>query len=259
MLNKYNAFIFDLDGTIYRGENLIPRSDLVVNKLKELGKKVVFISNKTTGSVDDYFNFLFRKGLNIEKEEIINSTVVTQEFLMNNHPGEYYFAIGERTFINEINKIGLVFTSDPLKTKIVLVTLDRTLDYSKLEVAAKALENGARFYAANIDDTCPVEGGEIMDAGSIITALEKRTHLKLEKHFGKPSEFMMNKINSLIKIDSQECLLIGDRVETDIAMGNKFNIDTALVSTGVTNFLNGKVRPTYKIKSVYDILQRKVK
>jgi len=259
MLNKYNAFIFDLDGTIYRGENLIPRSDLVVNKLKEFGKKVVFISNKTTGSVDDYFNFLFRKGLNIKNEEIINSTVVTQEFLMNNHPGEYYFAIGERTFINEINKIGLVFTSDPLKAKIVLITLDRTLDYSKLEVAAKALENGARFYAANIDDTCPVEGGEIMDAGSIITALEKRTHLKLEKHFGKPSRFMMNKINSLIEIDSRECLLIGDRVETDIAMGNKFNIDTALVLTGVTNFLNGKIKPTYKINSVYDILQRKVK
>ncbi len=259
MLNKYSAFIFDLDGTLYRGGNLISRSDLVVNQLKEFGKKIVFISNKTTGSVEDYYNFLFNKGLNIEKEEIINSTVVAQEFLKNNHPGEYYFAIGEKAFVNEINKAGLIFTSDPMKAKIVLITLDRTLDYSKLEIAAKALENGARFYAANIDDTCPVEGGEIMDAGSIITALEKRTHLKLEKHFGKPSEYMMNKINSLLKVDSQECLLIGDRVETDIAMGNKFNIDTALVSTGVANFLNGKVKPTYSINSVYDILQRKVK
>lgn len=257
MLNKYNAFIFDLDGTIYRGENLIPRSDLVVNKLKELGKKVVFISNKTTGSVDDYFNFLFRKGLNIEKEEIINSTVVTQEFLMNNHPGEYYFAIGERTFINEINKIGLVFTSDPLKTKIVLVTLDRTLDYSKLEVAAKALENGARFYAANIDDTCPVEGGEIMDAGSIITALEKRTHLKLEKHFGKPSEYAVAEIKKRLEITLDKCLIIGDRLETDIAMGNNFGIDTALVETGVNNFANGNIniKPTFSIYSIVDLIK----
>ena len=75
---------------------------------------------------------------------------------------------------------------------IVIITLDRTLNYTKLEIAANALDNGARFYAANIDNTCPVERGEILDAGATISALEKRTNRKLEKHFGKPSKYMMD-------------------------------------------------------------------
>ena len=140
---------------------------------------------------------------------------------------------------------------------MVIVTLDRTLDYNKLEIAAKALEKGARFYAANIDNTCPEECGEILDAGSTISALEKRAHRKLEKHFGKPSEYMMNEIKNHLSITHSSSLIIGDRIETDIAMGNEFGIDTALVSTGVKYYPNGtiNIQPTYKIDSVFDLIK----
>ena len=115
-------------------------------------------------------------------------------------------------------------------------------------------------FAANIDDTCPVDSGEVLDAGSIISALEKRTHRKLELHFGKPSEFMFNEIKDRLKLDPARTLLIGDRVETDIAMGNKFGIDTVLVETGVKNFINGLngFSPTYQLKSVFDIINHKI-
>jgi HAD superfamily hydrolase (TIGR01450 family) len=257
MINKYNTFIFDLDGTVYRGENIIPNADKTINKLKELGKKILFISNKTTGTVHDYYYFLKSFGLNISVDEIINSTIVVKNYLLKIHPGKKFFAIGEQIFIDELISAGLNFSSDPKEIEILLITLDRTLNYDKLEIAAKALENGARFFAANIDDTCPVDGGEVLDAGSTISALEKRTHKKLELHFGKPSEFMMKEIKLRLNDDLSKALLIGDRIETDIAMGNKFGIDTALVSTGVKLYANGNsgIKPTYYLNSIYDIIK----
>ncbi|MDO8550447.1 MAG: HAD-IIA family hydrolase [Ignavibacteria bacterium] len=256
-LKYYNSFIFDLDGTIYRGNSIIPNADKTINTLKQSGKRVVFISNKTTGSVKDYFDFLTGEGLEIELSEIINSTVVLSKYLNRNHPGKKFFAIGEKTFIDEITSAGLTYSDDPEKIDILLVTLDRTLNYEKLEIAARALEKGASFFAANIDDTCPVDNGEVLDAGATISALEKRTHRKLEKNFGKPSKYMMDAVKERLGADFSKTLLIGDRLETDIAMGNTFGLHTALVSTGVKNFPNGNehIKPTYFLNSVYDLVE----
>jgi HAD superfamily hydrolase (TIGR01450 family) len=257
MINKYSSFIFDLDGTIYRGENIIPNADKTINKLKELGKKIIFISNKTTGTVNEYYTFLKSFGLNIEESEIINSTFVLKNYLKDNYFGSSYFAIGEEVFIKEISDSGLTYSEDSTKIELLLVTLDRTLNYKKLEIAAKALENGARFFAANIDDTCPVTGGEVLDAGATISALEKRTHRKLELNFGKPSKFMIDEVFKRFSAE-EKILLIGDRLETDIAMGNKYGIDTALVSTGIKLYTNGnsEIKPTYYLNSVYDLIKK---
>jgi phosphoglycolate/pyridoxal phosphate phosphatase family enzyme len=256
---KYDYFIFDLDGTIYRGEHLIPHTDKVINQLKANGKRVVFVSNKTTGTAKDYYHLLKNWGFNVEENEVINSTIVVTNYLKQNFNNDKFFAIGENSFLSEIEKSGLKYSTEPEEINIVLITLDRTLNYSKLEIAARALENGARFFAANIDDTCPVDDGEVIDAGSTISALEKRTHRKLELHFGKPSEFMFNEIKTRLQFIPEKTLLIGDRLETDITMGNKFGIDTALVSTGVKYFPNGaqNIIPTYQLNSVFDLLGQK--
>jgi HAD superfamily hydrolase (TIGR01450 family) len=256
-LKNYNSFIFDLDGTIYRGSSIIPHADKTINTLKKSGKKIVFISNKTTGSIKEYFDFLTSQGLDIELSQIINSTIVLSKYLNKNHPNEKFFAIGEKTFVDEIVSSGLIYSEDPETIDLLLVTLDRTLNYEKLEIAARALEKGARFFAANIDDTCPVDNGEVLDAGATISALEKRTHRKLEKNFGKPSKYMIDEIKERLGNDFSKALLIGDRLETDIAMGNAFGLDTALVLTGVKNFPNGNehIKPTYLIDSVFDLVK----
>lgn len=255
--NKYKAFIFDLDGTVYRGDDIIPFADKTINTLQDEGRRVVFISNKTTGTVNDYFALLRNFGLKIDEKQIINSTVVVKKYLSENFSNQKFFAIGEKVFINEIVSAGLHYSEEPSKINILLVTLDRTLNYDKLEIAAKSLENGARFFAANIDDTCPVSGGEVLDAGATISALEKRTHRKLELNFGKPSKFMMDEVMSLLDTSLENILLIGDRIETDIAMGNNFGIDTALVSTGVKLYTNGtsSLKPTYHLDSIHDLIK----
>ncbi|MCU0342993.1 MAG: HAD-IIA family hydrolase [Ignavibacterium sp.] len=258
MVNKYDSFIFDLDGTVYRGDDIIPGADITINRLKDSGKKLIFISNKTTGTIRDYYTFLKSFRLDIEESEIINSTYVLKNYLKDNYINSTFYAIGEEIFIKEISEARLNYSEDPSKVEILLVTLDRTLNYKKLETAANALENGARFFAANIDDTCPVSGGEVLDAGSTISALEKRTHRKLELNFGKPSKFMMDEVMKRLSSDKSKTLLIGDRLETDIAMGNRFGIDTALVSTGVKHYTNGNsdIKPTYYLNSVADLIKK---
>ena len=259
MIEKYDGFIFDLDGTIYRGENIISNADKTVNFIKASGKKTIFISNKTTGSIKDYYDFLYSKGLDIDENDIVSSTIVLKKYLSGTFLRSKFFTIGEDNFVKEIEESGLVYSEIPEAIDILIVTLDRTLNYNKLEIAARAIENGARFFAANIDDTCPVDEGEILDAGSTISALEKRTHKKLELNFGKPSVFMFEEIKRRLKVDLKKVLLIGDRLETDIALGNNFGIDSALVSTGVKYYPNEAdgIKPTYYLNSVADLLNCK--
>lgn len=256
IVDNYEGFIFDLDGTIYLDDKLIKNAPDVIKTIKDLGKKVVFISNKTTGNVKDYYKFLSNSGIDVTENEIFNSTIIIQKYLKTKHKEQKFYAIAEPKFIEQITNCGLIYTEVPDEIDLVIITLDRTLNYSKLEIAGNALDNGARFYAANIDNTCPVVGGEILDAGATISALEKRTNRKLEKHFGKPSKYILNTALDFLGVEKQKCLIIGDRLETDIAMGNKFNIDTALVATGVTKSLNikNKYNPTYKINSVFDLI-----
>lgn len=252
--DKYDNFIFDLDGTIYRGDNLISGAEKAVNYLTSINKNIIFITNKTTGTVKDYYKLLKGFGLNIKKEQIINATSVIKKYLLHYHKDSPFYAIGEKKFIDELTVDGLGYSTDSSKIKVVIVTLDRTLNINKIEIAAKALEKGAKFFAANIDNTCPVEGGELTDAGATISALEKRTGRKLEKHFGKPSEHMIKEIKKHIKIDKRT-LLIGDRIETDIAMGNLMKIDSVLVLSGVKYHSDINIyKPTYKLDSVFNLI-----
>lgn len=256
LYHKYDFFIFDLDGTIYRGSKIIPFAAQTINQLKRLGKKFVFVSNKTTESAFDYYNFLKDSGFDIQVDQIITATTVIKNYVKKNFSRTKFFAIAEEKFIEELSNESLFFTNDPQQIKIVIVTLDRTFNNDKLEIAVRAIENGAKFFAANIDDTCPVENGEVLDAGSIISSLEKRTKRKLELHFGKPSKFMIDEIRNRLKFEEEKTLIIGDRLETDIAMGKLMRIDTALVSTGVKNSFNedNHITPTYYFNSIADLL-----
>jgi len=254
---KYNGFIFDLDGTIYRGERIIEKADKTINFLKSIGKRIVFVSNKTTDTVSDYYNFLKKYNFAIEEKEIINATTIIRKHLLKNYKASYFYAIGEEKFIKELKKVGLKYSSNPREIDILIVTLDRSLDYQKLETAALALENGARFFAANIDDTCPVSGGEILDAGSTISALEKRTHRKLELYFGKPSKYIFEEALALLQLPKEEIIIIGDRIQTDIEMANRFGVDSVLVNTGVKNIITpeNKQLATYILPSVFSIFE----
>lgn len=256
LYKKYRKFIFDLDGTIYKGNAIIDGAIETINTIKLYAEKLIFVSNKTTDSPEDYYKFLKSSGANIEQDDIITSTMVISDYLKNNFINKKFFIIGEKKIREHLTDCGLEYSENADEIEIVIITLDRFINFDKIEIAAKALENNARFFAANIDDTCPVENGEITDAGSIISALEKRTHRNLELHFGKPSEFMQSFIKEKLCNNLEKTLLVGDRISTDILMANLMNIDSVLVETGIKNYENNlpNFKPTYRLGSVYQLI-----
>ncbi|MGZ3560084.1 MAG: HAD-IIA family hydrolase [Thermodesulfobacteriota bacterium] len=232
----FRGFIFDLDGTIYLGDLLIPGADRIIRLLREKGKKVVFLSNKPLQTGEDYASKLTQLGIPAEPDEVINSTFVIMHYLKKNAPQARIFVVGETPFIEELKRAGFRITEEPREIDYVVVAFDRTFDYRKLNIAFQAIKKfGAHFVATNPDRTCPVEGGEIPDCAGMIAAIEAVTEKKVEVIVGKPSPIMIQAVLDVLGLRPEDCILIGDRLETDIKMGKDSGIATGIVLTGVTD------------------------
>jgi arabinose operon protein AraL len=252
----FKGFIFDLDGTIYLGERLLPGAERVVRLLREGDRKVVFLSNKPLYTREDYAEKLTRLGIPAEPQEVVNSTFVLIRYLTKIAPGEKVFVMGELPFVAEMARAGFHLTENPDEIRYVVAAFDRTFDYRKFNIAFQAIKKGAHFIATNPDRTCPVEGGELPDCAGIIAALEATTLKKVEVIVGKPNPLTVQVALEAMRLGPEACLLIGDRLETDIRMGKESGIKTALVMTGVTDQKTlelSPVRPDYVLQSIADL------
>ena len=252
----FKGFIFDLDGTVYRSDKLIPNADRVIRLLRERGRKVVFISNKPLQTREDYAEKLTRFGIPTGPNEVINSTLVMINYLKKNASHARIFVVGEAPFIEELKKAGFLITEEPKEIDYVVVAFDRTFDYRKLNIAFQAIKLGAHFIATNPDRTCPVEGGEIPDCAGMIAAIEAVTGKKVEVIVGKPSPVMIQAALDAMGLKPEDCILIGDRLETDIKMGKEAGIATGIVLTGVTDERTLKetsIPPDFVFQSIADV------
>ena len=255
----FKGFIFDLDGTVYLSDKLIPGADRVIRLLREKGKKVVFLSNKPIQTREDYASKLTRLGIPTRPEEVINSSLVMTNYLKKIAPNAKIFVVGEVPFIEELRGAGFTITDEPKEVEYVVVAFDRTFDYRKLNVAYQAIKLGAHFVATNPDRTCPVEGGEIPDCAGMIAAIEAVTQKKVEVIVGKPSPLMIQAAMGIMGLRPEECILIGDRLETDIRMGKESGIATGIVLTGVTNeqtlkeIKHTSIQPDFVFQSIADV------
>ncbi len=232
---KIRGYLLDLDGTVYRGERLIPGAAEAVAELRRRGRRIVFLSNKPLYSRRDYAEKLTRLGIPTPQDEVINSSLVLARFLAREAPGARVFAIGELPLLLELCRAGLELCEDPERIQYVVAAFDRTFDYRKLNIAFQALKRGARFIATNPDRTCPVEGGEIPDAAGVIAALEATTGRKVELVLGKPSEHMVRAALEVLGLSARECVMVGDRLETDIRMAKENGLIAVLTLTGVSS------------------------
>ena len=178
----FKGFIFDLDGTVYVGDQLIPDADRVIQLIRERGRKVVFLSNKPIQTREDYASKLTRLGIPTPPDEVINSTFVMTNYLKKISPQARLFVVGETPFIEELKRAGFQITDVPKEIDYVVVAFDRTFDYRKLNIAFQAIKLGAHFVATNPDRSCPVKGGEIPDCAGMIAAIEAVTEKKSGGH-----------------------------------------------------------------------------
>ena len=252
----FRGFIFDLDGTVYLSDALIPGADHVIRLLREGGRKVVFLSNKPVQTREDYASKLTRLGIPTQPDEVINSTFVMTNHLKKVAPGAKLFVVGETPFVEELKRGGFTITEEPKEIQYVVVAFDRTFDYHKLNVAFQAIKRGAHFVATNPDRTCPVEGGEIPDCAGMIAAIEAVTTKKVELIVGKPSPMIIETALEVMGLKPDDCILIGDRLETDIKMGKESGIATGIVLTGVTDektLKESSIYPDFIFQSIADL------
>jgi HAD superfamily hydrolase (TIGR01450 family) len=249
------GIIFDLDGTVYLSDHLIPGARQVIEQLREQGQRMVFVSNKPLQSRTDYAAKLTRLGVPTHPDDVINSSLVLTRYLGREMPGVTVFAIGEPPLLEEL-AASFRLSEDPDEIEVVIASFDRTFDYRKLNIGFQALRRGARFFATNADATCPIAGGEIPDAAAVIGALEGCSKRKVELVVGKPSPLIVEVALEQLGLPAGECLMVGDRVETDILMGHRAGMTTALVLTGVTrqaDLAHAPAQPDYVLESIAEV------
>lgn len=253
----YDAYIFDLDGTVYLGDALLPGAGDTLHTLRRMGKRTVFLSNNPTRTRGAYAEKLTRLGVPTPVEDVINSSYVMVHFLQHTLPGARVFVVGEQSLQEELVAGGFELSESAEQIDVVIASFDRTFAYHKLQVAFDAIRAGARFFATNADRYCPVPGGGEPDAAAMIAAIEACTATQVEAVVGKPSQHMAEAILSVAGVSAENCLMTGDRWETDVKMGLDAGMHAALTLTGATDAAAAShlpVTPTYIISTLADLL-----
>jgi len=230
----YRGYAVDLDGTVYLGDRLLPGAAAAVAALREAGARVVFLSNNPLYTREDYAAKLTGLGIPTTPQEVINSSLVLVRHLSATAPGARLFVIGEEPVKGELRAAGFRLVERPEEVDYVVACFDRTLDYRKLKVGFDALRRGARFVATNRDPYCPTPDGGLPDAGAIVAALEAATGRRVETVVGKPSPIMARALLEHLGTPPEDTLVVGDRLETDVALGKAMGSATAVVLTGAT-------------------------
>ena len=253
----YDAYIFDLDGTVYLGETLLPTAGETITRLRQLGQRTLFLSNNPTHTREDYAAKLTCLGLPTPAAAVINSSFVMADFLQQRLPRANLFVVGEQSLCDELQRAGFTLTEDAQQVDAVIASFDRTFEYRKLQIAFDAINNGARFFATNADRYCPVPGGGEPDAAAMIAAIEACTNTKVEAVVGKPSAYMAEAILGRLNLPAAQCLITGDRLETDVLMGLKAGMSGALTLTGATDekeLAASEIKPTYVLRQLANLL-----
>lgn len=248
------AVVIDLDGTVYRGNQLIPGADVAIDALRGCSHRVVFVTNAIESCAEHSTKL---RGLNIPAEpgDVVNATSTIIQYLRREMPHATVYAVSDPPLVEALENEFSV-SEDPAQIDVVIASCDRSFDYRKLNIAFQALRRGAHFLATNADAAAPVEGGLLPDAGAVIGALEGCTARKPDHVVGKPSQLMAKAVLERLGRPASECLMVGDNLESDILMGHLVGMRTALVLSGVTqpSDLNGAaVKPDHVLGSIAEL------
>jgi len=231
----FDAYLFDLDGTIYLGSELLPGASELIEKLRAAGSRTIFLSNNPTRDPDMYVSKLNKLGIPTKREEVLNTVVTTVLWLQQNHPDAVVFPIAEPPLVKALIESGIRISRDPTEIDIVIASYDRTFNYAKLQIAFDAIWQHKRAFliTTNPDRYCPFPGGRgEPDAAGIVAAIEATTGTKCVANMGKPDRTMIETALAEIGVAAERTIMVGDRLETDVRMAVNAGMKSALVLTG---------------------------
>jgi 4-nitrophenyl phosphatase len=249
--NSYPVYVFDLDGVLYLGDTPIPHATEAIIRLQQAGKALYFLTNNSGRTRADYREKLASvNGLHVSEDSIFTSAYATALYLKSvGAAGRKVFVIGEAGLVQELADIGgLIPITQPdsipfTEIDYVVSGIDRQFTYDKLRYAHAAIAHGhAQFIATNRDATYPVESGPIPGSGSLVAALATAVG-KDPFVIGKPETHAYEAILKAAGVTAENSVMVGDRLDTDIAVGNRAGAHTILVLTGVSTREEADIAP----------------
>lgn len=252
-LNDYEAYCFDLDGTIYLGDHLLPGVKETISRIRKSNKKLLFITNSPTLTRKEGKERLNKFGIDVSIEEVITAPYLAAAYFSKTEPNASIFIIGENAIHEEMENYFIKTTDNPLEATHVLVGLDRKFTYHDLNLATTAVRNCKKLIVTNPDPSCPVPGGYIPDTMALAKAIEVASDQSIDQIIGKPAPLYGSKMLEILGVPSNRILVIGDRLETDIELGKRNGFKTCLVLTGISteeDVQNSKIKPDYIINDL---------
>lgn len=258
----YEGYIFDLDGTLYLGDALLPGVARVVETVRRRGSRVLFLSNNPTSDRMESAEKLTRLGVPATASDIVNTVYTMTQWLVQHHPQATVYPISEEPLKRALRDAGIRMSEDPAEIDFVIASYDRTFEYRKLQIAFDAIwyYKRARLVTTNPDRYCPFPNGRgEPDAAAIVAAIEACTGTHCEVNVGKPDPLMLQTALRALGLDARSTVLVGDRLATDMRMAHDAGMDAALVLTGDTTLeavlgLPVDERPTYILGSLDELL-----
>jgi HAD superfamily hydrolase (TIGR01457 family) len=264
-LLSISTYVFDLDGVVYLGNQRIPHAADSINQLIANQKQVYFLTNNSSSTRQNYVEKLRRMTIDVDESRIYTSAFATALYLKEiGAAGRNAFVIGESGLQQEIRSVGLNTFLDPTKVQAneidyVIAGIDWQFSYAKLAFGHECLVHGhAAFIATNRDSTYPSEKGSVPGAGSLVIALATSSGIE-PLTIGKPEPTALREIVKAAGATAQLTLMIGDRLDTDIAGGVRAGTRTACVLTGVTTreaaeTASGEQKPEFIIDDLRELL-----
>ena len=261
-LQNCELFLFDMDGTLYLGDEVYDGAVALMEDLPRLGRRYIYLTNNSSRAGTDYITRLRRLGFPCQAENVFTSGMATGLYLNQNFPGASVYLAGTRAFYRELQSYGIRLVNDELghteamDVDVVVQGFDTELVYEKLDRAVHFLRRGARFIAANPDWVCPMPAGEVLpDCGSICALLTASSGVRPE-YIGKPNRNMIDVISKLTGIPNERICAVGDRLYTDIAVAQNAGAVSVLVLSGETDeamLAAAERKPDYVLPSVKEL------
>lgn len=233
--SNIKALILDMDGVVWRGDAPIGDLPATFKRIRERGLKFVFATNNGTRTPEDYQQKLAELGVDVEPWQIVTSALGLAFMLAQRHPrGMKVFLIGENGIRVALEEKGfeVVGVEEAPQAEAVVMGIDRGISFNKVAEATLLVRAGRPFYTTNTDRTFPIPRGEIPGSGSWLSVITSATDVA-PLVAGKPFPYLMELALERLGTAKEETLVVGDRLETDIAAGQAVGCPTALVLSGV--------------------------
>jgi NagD protein len=230
-MTNQKSYLIDMDGVLVSGQKAIPGAPEFIQRLIRGGHQYLILTNNSRFTPLDLVHRLQQAGIEVDSQHVYNSAMATAAFVQKTHPGGAAFVLGDTGLYQALTDVGYTLTD--YNPDYVILGETKSYPYDKIIRATQLIWDGTPFIATNPDPSGPAEHGLVPACGAVAALIEKATGFA-PYFVGKPNPFMMRAALRHINEHSENAVMLGDRMDTDIKMGLESGLETVLVLSGVT-------------------------